>query len=132
MISKRGRVKIAGSIDLAIDDYARECRIVFHIDVNAVRAIEQHVDNIIGCANDVGLEIRGGTVARGLRLPRHNLARGILGYCLEHLTGKEHDARFENRKQQREENRGDQREFDGSRTPAITSESAKDVCCSGC
>jgi len=71
-------------------------------------------------------------VARGLRLPRHNLARGILGYCLKNLIGKEHDAGFDNRKQQREENRGDQREFDGSRTPAITSESTKDVCCRGC
>jgi len=42
------------------------------------------------------------------------------------------DAGFDNRKQQREENRGDRREFDGSRTPAITSESTKDVCCRGC
>ena len=66
-------------------------------------------------------------VARGLRLPRQNLARGILGYGFKHLAGKEHDGRFDNRKQQREENRRDQREFDGSRTPAIASESAKDV-----
>ena len=93
--------------------------VALDVDIHVV-AVEQCGD----LAADIGLELGLG-VGRGLRLPGKDHARRILGDGLQHLSGKEHDRGFDDRKQQREEHRRDQGEFDGGRTPAVAAKSTQ-------
>src|SRR6185295_18022421 len=83
-------------------------------------AIEHHLDAIA----EVGFERSFGH-AGVLRFVREHLPRGVLRPLLQKRAREKHNRRLENRKQHAEEQRRNQCELDGSRTPAVAAKSVQ-------
>src|SRR3954452_22533488 len=99
-------LKVALRIDRARHRDAGERGKLPHIDVDAVLTVEQSVNL---CAHRI---FEGsGIEALGLRLARHDQARGIGGGRLERLPCEEDDGSLHDREQKREKGRCDQTEF---------------------
>src|SRR5215813_14311565 len=116
----RGWDEVAAAIDLAVDGDRGERRIALHIDRH-IGAAEQRWN----LAANVGPELVLG-IFEALRLSCHDQACGVLRDGLEHLAREEHHRRLEDRKQQPEEYRRDDREFDRRNALAVAPEAAKE------
>jgi hypothetical protein len=87
------------------------------VDIDAVGAIEPAGDAGAHRLFELGLRH-----ARRLRLAGHDQARGIDHRRFEHLAGEQNDRRFDDGEEQRQERRGDKREFDRGRAILIAAQ----------